>query len=226
MGLERYGVLKGRPVARRLATEQSPHYHIRIDDGDRDHRVAVNVRGSSLPSAVEYLVDTHFDHLLTERLAALSPGLSPIAAGQGLDYVRHGLFDRSHMRALPALLPGPDNDLNEKIDAIVGRAIGDPGAMLYAFGEPFGPDPAADHVFGFAPSRGMHDVHMNQGSPEGRFRGDNGVGQDGALMVAFPGGRWSALFLKFQSQAWHTDDATGHPRQAARARGRREQTPG
>jgi uncharacterized protein YukJ len=81
----------------------------------------------------------------------------------------------------------------------------------------------ADHGFGFAPSRGMHNIHMNQGSPEERFRGDNGVGQDGALLIAFPQGRWAALFLKFQSQAWQTDDTTGHPRQPVQARRRRMQ---
>jgi len=223
MAIERYAVLKGRPTDRRLAAERATHYQIRVDDGGRDHRVAVNVQGSAWPSAVEYVLDPDFDHPVTARLAALSPGLTAIPWGQGLDYVRDGLFDRSHMRPLPATLPGPDNDLSEKIDRIVARAINEPDAMLYAFGEPFGPDPVADHGFGFAPSRGMHNIHMNQGSPEERFRGDNGVGQDGALLIAFPQGRWAALFLKFQSQSWQTDDATGHPRQPAQARRRRMQ---
>jgi uncharacterized protein YukJ len=223
MALERYGVLKGRPVDRRLATDDSDHYQIRVDDGARDHRIAINVRGSSWPSLVEYVLDTDFDHVLTGQVAALPPGLTLIAPGLGLDYVRQALFDRSHMRPLPATRAGPDNDLNEKIDSVVARAIAEPGAMLYAFGEPFGPDPVTDRTFGFMPSCGMHDVHMNQGSPEGRFRGDNGLGQDGALLVSFPQGRWSALFLKFQSQAWRTDDATAHPRQPVRARQRRLQ---
>ena len=223
MALERYAVLKGRPTDRRLAAEKATHYQIRVDDGGRDHRVAVNVQGSAWPSLVEYVLDPDFDHPVTARLAALPPGLTAIPRGQGLDYVRDGLFDRSHMRPLPATRPGPDNDLNEKIDRIVARAINEPDAMLYAFGEPFGPDPVADHGFGFAPSRGMHNIHMNQGSPEERFRGDNGIGQDGALLIAFPQGRWAALFLKFQSQSWQTDDATGHPRQPVQARRRRMQ---
>lgn len=218
MALERYAVLKGRPVDRRLATEDSPHYHIRVDDGARDHRIAINVRGSSWPSLVEYVLDPDFEHVLTGQVAALPPGLTTVDAGLGLDYVRQALFDRSHMRPLPATLPGPDNDLNEKIDGVVARAIAEPGSTVYVFGEPFGPDPVADHIFGFMPSRGMHDVHMNQGSPEGRFRGDNGIGQDGAVLVSFPQGRWAALFLKFQSQAWHTHDVTGHPRQTLRQR--------
>jgi hypothetical protein len=44
----------------------------------------------------------------------------------------------------------------------------------------------------------------------GRFRADNGVWQDGALLIQFPSeGRWVGIFLAFQSQAWHTDDRTG-----------------
>jgi hypothetical protein len=50
---------------------------------------------------------------------------------------------------------------------------------------------------------------MNQGN-SGRFKGDNGVWQDGGLFVHFPNqSQWVAVFLAFQSQAWHTDDRTG-----------------
>jgi hypothetical protein len=51
---------------------------------------------------------------------------------------------------------------------------------------------------------------MNQGNV-GRFTSDDGVWQDGGLIVHFPTqDQWMAIFLKFQSQAWHTDDVTGH----------------
>ena len=51
---------------------------------------------------------------------------------------------------------------------------------------------------------------MNQGNSP-RFQGDDGVWQDGALLIHFPAeARWVGIFLAFQSQAWHTDDATGH----------------
>jgi hypothetical protein len=40
---------------------------------------------------------------------------------------------------------------------------------------------------------------------------DDGFYQDGALFLHFPAQhQWIGIFLKFQSQAWHTDDQAGH----------------
>ena len=115
------------------------------------------------------------------------------------------------MRPLPFSVPGFDNDLNEKIDRVMQRAVADESALVYAFGERWGPEPGVkDKYFGFLPGNGIHDIHMNQGNV-GRFAGDDGVYQDGGLLVHFPDQQeWTAVFLKFQSQAWHTDDQTGH----------------
>ncbi|HEY8720391.1 DUF2278 family protein [Pengzhenrongella sp.] len=67
-----------------------------------------------------------------------------------------------------------------------------------------------DKVFGFLPGNGVHDVHMNQGNG-GSFGRDDGVWQDGGLLLHLvTEQRWVAIFLAFQSQAWHTDDVTGH----------------
>ena len=51
---------------------------------------------------------------------------------------------------------------------------------------------------------------MNQGNT-GRFTRDDGVWQDGGLLLHYPATQqWVAVFLAFQSQSWHTDDRTGH----------------
>ena len=51
---------------------------------------------------------------------------------------------------------------------------------------------------------------MNQGNSQ-RFRQDDGVWQDGGLLLHYPAqDQWVGIFLAFQSQAWHTDDQTGH----------------
>ncbi len=110
------------------------------------------------------------------------------------------------MKALPFDMPGPDNDLNEQFDKYVQWARGKEEALLYAFGERWKPKSKRDKYFGFVPANGIHDIHMNQGNVGG-FTKEGGVWQDGALLINFPVvARWMAIFLKFQSQAWHTDD--------------------
>jgi hypothetical protein len=131
--------------------------------------------------------------------------------GAALDFIRGNLFDPSTMSVLPFDLPGPDNDLNEQIDHYVQRAVGDEHATVFAFGERWGPEPdRRDKIFGFEPGNGVHDIHMNQANVD-RFVRDDGVWQDGGLLLHFPQPeQWVAIFLAFQSQCWHTDDATGH----------------
>src|SRR5262249_9394974 len=131
--------------------------------------------------------------------------------GEALDFIRGNLFDRLEMRILPANVPGPDNDLSDQAEHFVERAIQEADAIVYAFGQRCVPEATAkDMVFDFLPGNGVHDIHMNQGNIE-PFLGDDGVWQDGGLLFQFPStDQWVALFLAFQSQAWHTDDQTGH----------------
>ena len=128
-----------------------------------------------------------------------------------LDFIRANLFDRQAMRPVPATAPGPDNDLADKLDHFVERAVADPAARIYAFGQRWGPEATTrDKVFGFLPGNGVHDIHRNQGNSQ-EFRRDDGVWQDGGLLLHYPSqAQWVAIFLAFQSQAWHTDDRTGH----------------
>jgi uncharacterized protein YukJ len=215
MPLKNYGVLRASIVDHQIASKANAHFQIHALDGATHYRIAVNVASQEQPSVLEYLMDSAFDHPILETIAALPAGWNALAsrAGTGaLDFIRGNLFDRAALRLLPFDVPGPDNDLNEKLAHYVRRAIADADATLYAFGERWGPeDGVADTVFGFEPGNGVHDIHMNQ-SNVGRFAGDNGVYQDGALLLHFPAQeQWVAIFLKFQSQGWHTDDATGRP---------------
>ena len=217
MALDDYGVL----AARALDTERedgtdTPHYQLHLVDAAGEHwRIAVNVESQQAPSELLYLVDDDFRHPVTALLEPLVSGwheLTPGTDGPHLDYIRANLFDRARMRLLPPALEGPDNDLADLLDGWAARAVADATATVYAFGQRFGPEAGvADKVFGFTPANGVHDIHMNQGNA-GRFAQDNGVRQDGALLVHFPQqSRWVAIFLAFQGQSFHTDDTTGHP---------------
>jgi uncharacterized protein YukJ len=215
MPLTSYGVLAGRVLESRAeGGTDTPHFQIRVRGGGTDFRVAVNVLSQQSPSELLYLADEAFQHPQVQTLSDLPDGFTAVPSRPGgiaLDYIRGNLFDRRAMRALPATAPGPDNDLADKLEHYVSRAAADPAGRVYAFGERWGPETGRpDKIFGFSPGNGVHDIHMNQGNT-GRFRGDDGVWQDGGLLLHYPGpDQWVAIFLAFQSQSWHTDDQTGH----------------
>jgi uncharacterized protein YukJ len=215
MALQRYGVLIGRVAdARREDDEDSPHFQVRVRAAGVDYRIAVNVKSKASPSELLFLVDEAFQHVVTARLAALEEGFTALPGqpgGAAFDYIRANLFDRREMRALPHNLPGPDNDLSDRLAHFIDRARSEPDARIFALGERWGPESGnRDKIFQFQPGNGIHDIHMNQGNVP-PFVGDDGVWQDGGLLLHFPATQqWVGIFLAFQSQAWHTDDETGH----------------
>jgi uncharacterized protein YukJ len=215
MPLGSYGVLVGKACdARRETSANTPHYQVRLLAAGASHRIAVNVKSSESPSDLLFRVDEDFHHPILAGLEGLGEGFTPLSSrpgGEALDYIRGNLFDPATMRPLPPNLPGPDNDLSDRIEHFARRAIEEEDARVFAFGQRWGPEPATpDKVFGFKPGNGIHDIHMNQGNSPA-FKRDDGVWQDGGLLLRFPAtDQWVAVFLAFQSQAWHTDDQTGH----------------
>jgi uncharacterized protein YukJ len=217
MPLKNYGVWKGRPIDRREGSGKSPHYQVRMVDDEVELRIAVNVQSAD-GSEVLYCLQSHFEHSLTDGLRELSAGFTALSSkpgGMAIDFIRSNIGGPGDFVPLPISTAGPDNDLNEKLDHYVQRAMADETSSIYAFGERWGPEQnKRDQYFGFLPGNGIHDIHMNQGNDPGHAR-DDGIYQDGALLFHFPSDnpardQWVGLFLKFQSQAWHTDDATGH----------------
>jgi uncharacterized protein YukJ len=216
MSLATYGVLKCRALERKIdpVNDPSPHYQVLVSDGDKEHRIAINVKSQQSPSDLLYLVNESFHHSILGPLANYSRGFHKLdhkPGGVALDFIRRNLFRPEDMKPLPLDIPGPSNDLKELIDLYVQRAIQTEDAVLYAFGAAWGPEQRIqDKYFGFLPSSGIHDIHMNQGSI-GRFQQDNGVYQDGGLLIQFPSrNQWIAIFLAFQSQCLHTDDRSGN----------------
>jgi uncharacterized protein YukJ len=218
MPLNRYGVLKAAAVDHRPATEDDEHHHIHLVAGGpsrREHyRAAVPTRSTQEPPDLLYLADEDFRHVVTGGMADLADGytrLLPKAGSCALDFVRDNLFDHRQMRAVPGNQSGPDNDLGEVVHHYLQRAVADPDARVYVLGQAWGPLAGTpDGAFGFVPGQGIHDVHFNQGSA-GEHAATDGVRQDGALLVHLPAERrWVAFFLAFRSQAWNTDDGTGH----------------
>ncbi|HMG12110.1 MAG TPA: DUF2278 family protein, partial [Gemmatimonadaceae bacterium] len=104
-----------------------------------------------------------------------------------LDYVRHdGLTGTSGW-----ILQSGDNLIAELNALIAGVE------RLYIFG--------ATYSTGI----GVHDVHMNQGDPNGSsFQALDGIWQDGGVLFQYGGAqpRLEMLQIKFETQSLYTDD--------------------
>lgn len=220
MPLSTYGLLKGTIVGH-LRDADDDHYQILVQAGKTLHRIAVNVRSSApnAPSTVLFASSTSLPADYTGLLQAAKTGYTRLASKPGgiaLDFVRSGMVKTKTMKPLPPDQPGVDNDLKDLLETAVVKAMGQAGAVVYALGAKWGPEEGkADKYFKFAPGNGIHDIHMNQGN-SGKYKKDNGVYQDGAIYIGYPGGTWRAIYLAFQSQVFETD-GSGNPASPAGA---------
>jgi uncharacterized protein YukJ len=210
-----YGVLKGT-VAGHLRDADDDHYQILVHAGKAVHRIACNVKSSApnAPSTLLFQARASLPAAYTAKLVALPVGFSKLAPkpnGVAIDYVRGGLVTPKAMKQVPPDAPGADNDLKDKLEDAAVKAMDRQGSIVYAFGAKWGPEPGKpDKYFRFVPGNGIHDIHMNQGN-SGKYKKDNGVYHDGALVFAYPQGKWLAFFFAFQSQTFDTD-GHGNPK--------------
>jgi uncharacterized protein YukJ len=199
---------------------------VHVVDDTTEYRIAVNVKSQLAPSEVEYLVDDDFRHPLTASLRGRAPGFTGLAskpADGGLDFIRGNLFDRTRMRPLPMNLPGPDDDLNDQLDRVVQAAVAERTRWSTPSASGGGRKTAcATRSSGSCPGNGIHDIHMNQGN-SGQFVNDDGVWQDGGLLVYFPSvDRWTASLPEVPvAELAHRRHHRAHDRHAGAGAGAR-----
>ncbi len=207
-----YGILVGKIQDGQMdPAGKSPHYEIWVKAA-RDYRIAVNVQSVDGSEVLAYFDPTFASptKLGLAARAAGTPGFTPLRTGpdgEGLDYLRDGLFSLDQMAPIPD--EGPGMTLANLLDAHVERAKADEAAVVLACGE-FFEDSGVDKTFNFSPELGVHDIHMMQGNG-GKFANDNRVNGDGALFIRFAGGETIALFTRFTIQDVPTDNRTGSP---------------
>lgn len=215
-----YGVLHGKiDLFKREDDLDTPHLQIKIIDGqNKAWRVPVNVLSGDQSFLIFHRVDPLQSHPLLATLPQVAAGFTLLPAASrsattGVDYLRAPLFDWPTGIAVPSTRPGENDDLQDMLIAYLIQLKAQNGE-IYAFGAKF-PEPGQS----FSPkpidkemgtTQGVHDIHMNQGNPNpGPFAKDNGVFQDGGLILKFAT-RYVALMLRFQTQWLPTDNATGH----------------
>jgi uncharacterized protein YukJ len=213
MPIQDYGVLKARPLQGVNATASSPHYQVLVtDENGTKFRLAVNVQSQDQPANLQYYFAQNFQNPITDQLTALPSTYTALASqpgGLAIDYIRSGLFPLDQVDQLFAI--AAESQLSQLLDAQIQQAIADPNAFVCAFGQRWPETNTPDDPFGFVPDNGIHDIHMNQGDEDPTFASENGIWQDGALFIYLDSTQeWTAIFLKFQTQSWQTDD-NGQP---------------
>ena len=220
MPIKNYSVLAGDPIAGKVVTGASTHYQITMNAPGRPFTVAVNIQSED-GSEVLYAIEEGFTPPDEGALLALSMGMTTLKSapdGLALDYVRsevdgRPMITRERMTLLPQMLSkGSEQErmlnraraaaLQNAVVTLLNMTIADKDGVIYAFGSAFADKGRVD---------GIHDIHMNQGNPVNNHGGDNGVWQDGALLIYLPSkGMWTAVFIAFQTESW-TTDSSGNP---------------
>lgn len=198
-----YGLLKCTILETTAIKGDSPHFHIHVIADGIHFRIAINIKSETYPYDLLYYIDDDFQNELTAKLSEIPFGFYPIGPNikedYGLDYIRGNLLHIKNMQPLPDVLPGPDNDLNEKIRNITHKVLENPETILYVFGRRWGPEGSKDKYFHFTPSDGIHSIHMNQEINQFQEDPDNSW-QDGGLLINFVSeDKWNAIFLAFQA---------------------------
>jgi uncharacterized protein YukJ len=191
--------------------------------GSGTFTVAVNIQSVD-GSEVLYAIEEGFTPPDLAGLTALPMGMTKLKSAPGglaLDYVRSmvdgaPMITKAQMTLLPmanAKAKGASAEaeaiqrakalaLENAVITLLNMTIADKDGVIYAFGSAYADSGKVD---------GIHDIHMNQGNPKNSHGGDNGVWQDGALMIHLPSkNTWTAVFLAFQTESWSTDSA-GNP---------------
>ncbi len=245
MPLSDYGLLRGAVINVLPFKKIGDHYNIEVSVAKQIYRIALDVYSTLKGSPkfdpqdsgavwdedrlLLFYKNTQYSHPILTTLLQTAPGFTnraqlPVALQ--LDYVREqpALFPLSQMTVVPPKQTDNDgNDLNDDINPWIQKAMNNPQAEIFVFGDFFNDtgssNPDTHPYFNPDPQMGVHDVHMNQGD-SGSEKKNNGPGQDGALFLRFIGGAasaapapadtWVAMFFRFQSQTINTD-SSGNP---------------
>jgi len=220
MPITNYSVLVGDPVSGKVVTGASTHYQITMQANGGPFTVAVNIQSVD-GSDVLYAIEENFTPPDEAGLLGLPTGMTSLKSepgGLALDYVRstvngEPMITLEQMTLLPQLLAKGSEDermmnrvrasaLQNAVVTLLNMTIADKNGMIYAFGSAYADSGKVD---------GIHDIHMNQGNPANNHGADNGVWQDGALLIHLPSkGTWTAVFIAFQTESWDTD-SVGNP---------------
>ena len=200
--MERYVLFRGKIVGKRYDFDKNAHYHIEAigENKDRIYDIAVNIgkvteydsRVYSSDLRIYYNEDYKYNKKILNEMLIQKKGVTEGKWGLRLDYVKMRLFPLEKMKVMRA----SDKEkifLTEIIENNVLEGIDNDNIEIFVFGREY------------ENGKGMHDVHMNQGS-RGKHREKDRAYRDGGIFFYNNRrNRWVAIFIAFVNQKFKTD---------------------
>jgi hypothetical protein len=188
--LPKYGVLIGNFVSSGTHQGQWLHAILNLNVAGTPYECAVDVNEPNL--GFQFKIVDRMNANLFQVISSLAHGYHPLnrnSASGAMDYARSSILQP---RPVWTTVTG-----SEAGDALI--AMVRPSQKVYVFGAPY------PH------GNGMHDVHCNQGDPQGsQWYPENGIWQDGCVFVKKTDGTLSTYLGMFLNQTLNTDN-NGNP---------------
>ncbi len=221
-----YGFVKCKlataPSQKSKPSSSETQYHVHAtlavandDGGATNWDTAINVGTDDADDLLRYKLVYDFHHPIRTKLAAAAGGFSDLT-GVGeppaLDFLRGDILaDTGPWRDSDVLDGSEEVEPVKSLLRLLRKAHA--GELdVYIFGRTY--------THG---GKGIHDVHMNQGSSGKHFRNNgndhndhNDVWQDAAVIVDLGSGKWAAYFTAFTQQTVPTDEL-GNPTEGSHA---------
>jgi uncharacterized protein YukJ len=201
--------LTSKAVPHGEGEEQQYHLHFSLGVNGGDWDIAANVGTDYAHDLLKYKIVQDFHHPIVQTLRNSPEGVTDLtgtSALPALDFLRSGILDGTGAWRDSDVLDGSESqEPVADLKSLLEKAF-DNKTDVYVFGRFYTHD-----------GKGVHDVHMNQGSKDpfthraGHDRNDhNDIWQDGALMMDFGDGKCVAYFAAFTQQVVPTDEL-GNP---------------
>jgi uncharacterized protein YukJ len=208
-----------------ISEQQETQYHMHVTLQALDSQgnpitpwdCAINVGTDDAGDLLRYRLIQNFSHPICATLKAAAQGYTDLTgqhALPALDFLRTdiltwgtgtGTWQDSDVMNNGVMSSTTTFQPVASLEAAFDQAV-KTNAHVYAFGRTYTGGDA-----------GIHDIHMNQGSTGRHFLNEgnddtdhNDAWQDGAILINYPDGTWTAYFTAFTQQIVPTDDA-GNP---------------
>lgn len=191
------------------------HHNLIVQANGLDYQVNIDTQSDSIPNVKVYYTDQFSNVLLTNLNKLGKEGLfrlDNLPYAFRLDYLRSGILKVANLKNM---IPKSWQEISALLDQylICGTKVCILGEA-YCNSETIQDIPYGLHLrqtHNHLPPRGIHDVHMNQGTSLMRPQSaNNGIYQDGAIFVETHDNIHKIFFFSFTTQSLITDD-TGNP---------------